>query len=146
MILPLENSLNKGQLLNAIRNISQIAGGTSTSEALRMIRQDGFRRDNHRPGVVKIAIVLTDGLSANEDLTKREAMLTHAAGIQVFAIGIGDGIDSREIKNIASDPDVNYVFRVNDFNSLESIKDLLAIRTCSSKPDGKEELPKDQPS
>jgi collagen type VI alpha len=146
MILPLENSLDKRQLLSKIRNIDHIGGGTTTSEALKMIRQDGFRRDNNRPGVVKIAIVLTDGLSANEDLTRREALLTHAAGIKVFAIGIGDGIDLLEIQNIASNPDDNYVFQVNDFNSLETIKDLLAIKTCSAKPDENKEIPNDQPS
>ncbi|XP_060559248.1 cartilage matrix protein-like [Ruditapes philippinarum] len=145
MILPLENSLDKRQLLSKIRNIDHIGGGTTTSEALKMIRQDGFRRDNNRPGVVKIAIVLTDGLSANEDLTRREALLTHAAGIKVFAIGIGDGIDLLEIQNIASNPDDNYVFQVNDFNSLETIKDLLAIKTCSAKPDENKEIPNDQP-
>ncbi|XP_045215666.2 cartilage matrix protein-like [Mercenaria mercenaria] len=145
LILPLDKTLSKPQLLSKIRNIDHIGGGTNTAEALRMVRQDGFRRDKERPGVAKIAIVLTDGLSANEDLTKREAKLTQMAGIKVFAIGIGDGIDLLEIRNIASNPDDNYVFQVDDFNSLETIKDVLAIKACKEKPNDTPDQPNDQP-
>lgn len=146
MVLALDNSLTKSKLMSKIRNVEHIGGGTNTAEALRMVRQDGFRKDSERPGVAKIAIVLTDGLSINEDLTKREAKLTQLAGIKVFAIGIGHGIDLLEIKNIASNPDDDYVFQVDDFNSLETIKDVLAIKTCKVKPSAEEDKPKDQPS
>lgn len=146
LVLPLDNSLNKKQLMDRISNIDHIGGGTDTAEALRMVRQDGFRKEIRRPGVAQIVIVLTDGLSANEDLTFREAKLTQSADIKIFAIGIGHGVDLIEVKNIASNPDDNFVFQVNDFNSLETIKDVLAIKTCKVAPVDVKDKPNDQPS
>ncbi|KAL4227330.1 Trimeric coiled-coil oligomerization domain of matrilin [Mactra antiquata] len=134
LVLSLDNNWDKASVKNKIRNIKHIGGGTYTSDALRMVRQEAFARGVVRDNVAKIAIVLTDGLSANEELTKKEAELTQAAGINVFAIGIGKGVDLVEIQNIASNPDDNYVFQVGDFNSLETIKETLAIKTCNEKP------------
>lgn len=134
MFLPLNNTLNKQELLDSISKVSHIGGGTNTAAALRLVRQDGFLNDIARAKVPKIAIVLTDGLSANEDLTQREAKLTQLSGISVFAIGIGNGVDLIEIRNIASNPDDNYVFQVDDFNSLDTIKEVLAIKTCDENP------------
>ena len=105
------------------------------------MRETGFSQDIVRPNIPKIAIFLTDGLSRDEKRTAKEANLTHDAGITVFSIGIGDGIDLIEIRRIASDPDDSFVFQVDDFNSLDSIKDALAIKTCSVKPNDVNEKP-----
>lgn len=138
MILELNNGLSRSQLLDHISRIQHMGGGTETSEALRMVRQTGFAPNVARPNVAKIAIVLTDGLSLDAELTAQEARFAHAAGIKVFAIGIGYAADLSEIRNIASDPDENYVFTVNDFSSLTTIHEHLAIKTCKVEPETKQ--------
>ena len=135
MILELNNHLSKSQLLDNISTIQHMGGGTETSEALRLVRQTGFASSVARPNVAKIAIVLTDGLSLDAELTAQEARFAHAAGINVFAIGIGYGADLDEIRTIASNPDEDYVFTVNDFSSLTSIHEHLAVKTCKVQPD-----------
>ena len=99
--------------------------------------------DVARPNVAQIAIVLTDGLSADERQTAKEARIAHKLGIKTFAIGIGSGVDMIEIRNIASDPSDDFVFQVADFGSLDAIKETLAIKTCGVKP--AEQKQRDQP-
>ena len=96
-----------------------------------------------RPNVAKIAIVLTDGLSADERQTAKESRIAQKLGIKTFAIGIGTGVDMIEIRNIASEPSDDYVFQVADFGSLDAIKETLAIKTCGVAP--AEQKQRDQP-
>lgn len=145
MELPLNNNLTKQQILDKLDTIFQAGGGTNTAMALRMVRQQGFDSSVVRPEAAKIAIVLTDGLSADDDMTEREAKLIHELGVTVFAIGIGSGVDKIEIQNIASDPNERHAFQVDDFSSLETIKDLLAIKTCAVKPNNLRDDFKAQP-
>lgn len=134
LVLPLDNKLSKAELLERISQIPHIGGGTDTAEALRLVRQRGFASGVARANVAQIVIVLTDGLSMDADLTAQEARYAHAAGIKVFAIGIGYGADLSEVRNIASNPDNDYVFQVDDFRSLDTIKEVLANKTCAEKP------------
>ena len=129
--------------MQTIEEIRHVGGGTYTADALKMMRMDGFAHNVARSNVARIAVVLTDGLSADERQTAKEARLAQKAGIKVFAIGIGSGVDMIEIRNIASDPSDDYVFQVADFASLDAIKDTLAIKTCGVKP--LEQKQKDQP-
>ena len=142
-ILTLENGLSKTDLKKKVNKIRHVGGGTYTADALRMMRLDGFARGIARPNVARIAIVVTDGLSADERQTAKEARLAHKAGITVFAVGIGNGVDMIEIRNIASDPSDDYMFQVADFASLDAIKETLAIKTCGVKP--LEQKQRDQP-
>ena len=48
----------------------------------------------------------------------------------MFAIGVGKRVDRQELKDIASDPDDDYMFMVDDFNALSSITEMLAAKTC----------------
>lgn len=59
-----------------------------------------------------------------------ESRRAHKAGIYLFAIGIGQFVDTLELNDIASNPDGDFVFQVDDYTALTSIKDLLAIKAC----------------
>lgn len=48
----------------------------------------------------------------------------------MFAIGVGKRVDHQELSDIASDPDDDYMFMVDDFNALSSITEMLAAKTC----------------
>ena len=86
-----------------------------------------------RPGVVKVAVVITDGKSDDRQLTTRHARLLRAAGVHVFAVGVGGQYVLDELHAIASAPSDDYVFTVDNYSALDRIKDLLAMKTCQGK-------------
>ncbi|XP_052101554.1 uncharacterized protein LOC127735434 [Mytilus californianus] len=119
-----------GGLSKAIHNIPYKRGGTHTAAALKYVKNFGFASGTSRQNAAQIVIVLTDGYSRDPESTKHEAKKLHDAGINTFVIGIGDGIDMEELRSIASDPNDKHLFLVDDFNALDSIKDLLVSRAC----------------
>ena len=48
----------------------------------------------------------------------------------MFGIGVGKKIDRKELSDIASDPDEDYMYMVDDYNALNSITEMLAAKTC----------------
>ncbi|XP_050409287.1 collagen alpha-5(VI) chain [Patella vulgata] len=121
---------SKGHIVDRIGKIGYRGGRTNTAEALSFLRTKVFTQDQVRQGVPRIAIVLTDGLSNYPDETVRESKELHLNGITVFVIGIGNQTDTNELKAIASNPDSEYAFHVNNFDALYSVKKTLAVKTC----------------
>ena len=142
----LSYKLRKEDYQQHLNYVNYMGGGTDTATALRRMREEGFLSDAYQTfnnaDVAKIAIVLTDGLSLTPDITAQEAELAHKMGIQIFAIGIGNGVDKVELQEIASKPESNFVLHVDDFGSLQEIKSQLAARSCTVKP--VEPMPNDQ--
>ncbi|KAL3858157.1 hypothetical protein ACJMK2_012763 [Sinanodonta woodiana] len=83
-----------------------------------------------RTGVAKVAIVLTDGQSSNMAKTVYEAFRAKMENIQIFAIGIGSNINSRELRIMASSPPEEFFFEVENYAALDALKQTLAVRTC----------------
>lgn len=135
--IPLGSIATLPELQKAVDNLPYHARGTNTGDAIHFVRKVGFVKGVSRPEVAHIMIVLTDGLSMDSEKTRKESSLAHDAGIYVFAIGIGKGVDTVELSAIASNPDKNFLFHVENFDALSSIRTLLATRTC-------EVLPKDE--
>ena len=104
-------------------------GGTKTGEALMKARE--ILDSGARNGVPHLVVVITDGLSDAPDLTSQEAQHLHDTGTIVFAVGIGTSVDEDELASIASSEE--YVFQVDSFEALYSIRHLLAITACSIK-------------
>jgi len=116
----------KEDIKQAIRNLPYLGEGTYTGTAIRKATQEAF--SSSRQGVSKVAIVITDGQtdkreSVKLDIAVREA---HSANIEMFALGIVNQSDPtqaeflRELNLIASDPDSEHMFQINDFNTLPS--------------------------
>ena len=73
---------------------------------------------------------MTDGLSnVNAEQTIPEADLAKRQDIHIFGVGIGVS-DGWEIEAIASEPAVNNVHLLQDYNDLWSISDTLLGATC----------------
>lgn len=81
-----------------------------------------------RPGITRIAIVLTDGGSYDPNETAKEAKLLKDNGVLVLSIGIGTNINQTELRLIASSP--ADVFQVNNFDILNTIIKQVANVTC----------------
>ena len=117
---------DKDAIVQAINGIRQDRGSTATDKALKTARE-AFNK-NPREGAAKLIIVFTDGESNDPFVTAKQAKLAHHMGINVFAIGIGEGPKMNELRAIASDD--QYVFSVNSFEALQTIKFHLSIKAC----------------
>ena len=122
------------QIVDAIGRIEQTRGETNTAAALHDIRRHFFSvKHSPRDGIVRIAIIVTDGRSDDPLATSREATLLRDSGVHVFAVGVGQDIDMGELHAIASRPAEDYVNTVDNYDALNSIKELLAIKACQGE-------------
>ncbi|XP_048238948.1 collagen alpha-1(XII) chain-like [Haliotis rufescens] len=126
----LKDYQDKESLAKKILNTPFRGGNTKVNEALDYVRDEMFARENGaREEATNIAVILTDGESDDTALTKESASLAKKDGIQIFAIGVGNRVVYSELRNIASEPDS--LFHVGSFQALDSIKEILARRTCA---------------
>ena len=132
-LIQLDNIYSKSALRQKIKNAPYLEGGTRTGATLQYIRKRGFGQERARRHVAHIAILLTDGQSEDMEETIREAKLAHKQGIYLFAVGIGDQIDRQELRTIASTPSEDFMFEIDHFEALSSIKSILTIETCTGK-------------
>ncbi|XP_064630804.1 matrilin-2-like [Lineus longissimus] len=125
-----DHSSNVDVLLG-IQGMGYSGGGTSTAVAIKYARETMFTVANgDRSSAKNIAVVVTDGKSSDPAGTLAESALAHDAGITLFALGIGDAVDTDELKGIASDPDEEYMYRVSSFDVLSSVSDTIVDGTC----------------
>ncbi|XDV45080.1 hypothetical protein PO909_013242, partial [Leuciscus waleckii] len=113
----------------AVNKISQQKGWTNTATAIRRLVNKLFvSNGGARPSASKILVVITDGVSTDSKLTEA-VQLAQAKNITRYAIGVGNAfaIDKaiKELAIIASLPTRNHVFKVNNFDALESIREKL---------------------
>uniref|UniRef100_A0A8C8A371 Collagen, type XXVIII, alpha 2b n=1 Tax=Oryzias sinensis TaxID=183150 RepID=A0A8C8A371_9TELE len=123
----------------AIRSIAYMGEGTYTGTAIRKATQEAFSRS--REGVSKVAIVITDGQTDKREPVKLDVAVreAHAANIEMFALGIVNTSDPtrddflRELNLIASDPDKEHMFLIDDFNTLPTLESKLVSQFCEDE-------------
>ncbi|KAL4656629.1 collagen alpha-1(XXVIII) chain-like, partial [Arapaima gigas] len=131
--------MTKQDIKQAIRKMPYIGEGTYTGPAIRRATQEAFYAA--RNGVRKVAIVITDGQTDKRepvklDIAVREA---HAANIEMYAIGIVNSTDPtqteflRELNLIASDPDSEHMYLIDDFNTLPALESKLVSQLCEDE-------------
>jgi Mg-chelatase subunit ChlD len=83
-------------------------GYTNTVEALRQAKAE-LASARHNPDARRVLVLLTDGLptvsGAADVVTEAEVLAQKltAAGVEIYAIGLGENVDVRFIQNIASE-------------------------------------------
>ncbi|RMC18573.1 hypothetical protein DUI87_04465 [Hirundo rustica rustica] len=139
----LEFGLNKyptrQDVKRAIRKMQYMGEGTYTGTAIRKATQEGFF--GARAGVRKVAIVLTDGQTDKREAVKLDLVVreAHAASIEMYAIGIVNTSDPtqvefvRELNLIASDPDEEHMYLIDDFNTLSALESKLVNQFCEDE-------------
>uniref|UniRef100_A0A3P8TQG1 Collagen alpha-1(XXVIII) chain n=1 Tax=Amphiprion percula TaxID=161767 RepID=A0A3P8TQG1_AMPPE len=129
----------KQDVKQAIRKMPYMGEGTYTGTAIRKATQEAFF--GARSGVRKVAIVITDGQTDKRepvklDIAVREA---HAANIEMYALGIVNSSDPtqaeflRELNLIASDPDSEHMYLIDDFNTLPALESKLVSQFCEDE-------------
>ncbi|CAG5135382.1 unnamed protein product [Candidula unifasciata] len=120
------------EVLAAVRRIPHRAGlYTDTGKAIQYMHEVQLAKGVVRPWAEKISVVITDGNSQQWRLTKKAAEEARNDGIIIFAIGVGEGVRDEELLNIAGDQ--SRVTKVKNYDQLDSIKEILARKTCIEK-------------
>ncbi len=117
---PLHNGIN-----GLVQGGPGLASGTNLVAALNASGPQfatglGDRVDPPYP-VPNLLIVITDGndSAGNSDSDIQNASI--ATGAEVFAVGVGSGIDTDTINAIASDPDIDHAFTAINYVALLGI-------------------------
>lgn len=126
---------NKEDLMDAIRGIKYLSGGTDTASALTYMDQIMFKTaSGNRPGIPDIGVVITDGKSNKPANTELAAIEARYSGIEIFSVGVGSSISVDELNAIASDPDNTHVLTVSEFTKLSAIRDAFKVQACAAIP------------
>lgn len=127
----LYESRNKEELNQKINRIRRVIGDTNTADALNKLRETMFQTEQgSRPGVKRVAIILTDGASSDEAATQVAAKACRDEHIQIFAVGIGHLISLSELMGIASKPTEKFFIRTPNYEALDQIRETVVQRTC----------------
>lgn len=122
------------EVKRAAGNIRYLGGNTKTGDAISFTTNNIFtERTGARPaakGIQKVAILLTDGRS--QDFVLEPSVAAAAAGIRLFAVGIGEAL-KEELEEIAAEPKSAHVFHVTDFDAIDKIRGRLRRRLCESE-------------
>ncbi|KAI9519926.1 hypothetical protein NQZ68_022953 [Dissostichus eleginoides] len=104
---------NKAELLNAIKRVNYWSGGTSTGAAITFAADQLFSKS--KPNKRKIMIVITDGRSYDD--VRAPSLAVHSQGVIAYSIGIAWAAHD-ELEYIATDPDKEHSFFVDEFDNL----------------------------
>uniref|UniRef100_A0A8C1XWQ6 Si:dkey-32n7.4 n=1 Tax=Cyprinus carpio TaxID=7962 RepID=A0A8C1XWQ6_CYPCA len=114
---------------DAVTRIRQQKRMTNTATAIKKLVKELFvSKGGARPSASKILVVITDGESTEQFLNEA-VQQAQKNNIIRYAIGVGNAFNNdeaaKELAIIASLPTNKHVFKVTDFDALESIREQL---------------------
>ncbi|NXE20508.1 VITRN protein, partial [Ardeotis kori] len=116
----------KQDVLSAIKRISYWSGGTSTGAAISYASEQLFSKS--KPNKRKIMILITDGRSYDD--VRVPAMAAHENGVIAYSIGVAWAAQD-ELESIATDPDKDHSFFVDEFDNLYRVVSQLIQNICT---------------
>ena len=120
------------EMIEHVRRLDYLSGGTNTSGALKVMRQEVFVADRgDRPAVRNVGIIITDGESTiAENETIPEARKVKDARIRMFAIGLTNTISEEELTEIASAPTAEHFFNRTEISEVDTLISRLIWSVC----------------
>ncbi|XP_024902704.1 collagen alpha-1(XXVIII) chain [Pteropus alecto] len=127
---------NKDDIKLAVDNMQYLGEGTYTATALHAANN---MLEAARPGVKKVALVITDGQTDSRDEKNLKEVVKNATDInvEIFVIGVVKKNDPnfemfhKEMNLIATDPDSEHVYQFDDFLILQdTLKQRLFKKHC----------------
>ncbi|XP_078397861.1 vitrin isoform X8 [Cetorhinus maximus] len=109
----------------AIKNIRYWSGGTSTGEAISYALKHLFSKS--KPNKRKLMIVITDGRSYDD--VRAPALDAQRNGVIAYAVGIAWAAMD-ELEYIATDPDKDHSFFVDEFDNLYQFVSRIVRNIC----------------
>ncbi|XP_041964015.1 collagen, type XXVIII, alpha 1b [Alosa sapidissima] len=137
VVVNLSQVAPRDHVKSAVRRMIYLGEGTYTGSALRQANEQ-FRAA--RPGVRKIAVVITDGQTDTRDQVKLEDAVreAHLSNIEMFVIGVVNQSDpffgdfKQELNIMATDPDDEHVHLISDFATLPALERQLLKKICET--------------
>ncbi|XP_056152275.1 cochlin [Lampris incognitus] len=115
---------SKESVIDALKRIPYMSGGTATGDAITYTVQNLYRRTG--PGR-NFLIVVTDGQSYDD--VRGPAQAAQRQGITVYSVGVA-WAPLEELKAMASEPRESHTFFTRDFNSLADFTQPLVRGIC----------------
>lgn len=119
-------------VLAHIKAMSYRSGGTRTGLGLEFLLRTHLTAasgSRAADGAAQVVVVLTDGRS--QDDVAEPAQVLRMAGVEMFAVGVQDAVDS-ELREMASQPHDAHVFSVDTFLTLRDIIQDLVVGLCGA--------------
>uniref|UniRef100_A0A8C2IHE1 Collagen alpha-1(XXVIII) chain n=1 Tax=Cyprinus carpio TaxID=7962 RepID=A0A8C2IHE1_CYPCA len=137
VVTSIQERLSRDEVKAAVRRMPYIGEGTYTGSGIRKANEIFHFA---RPGVKKVAVVITDGQTDHRDTVKLEDAVreAHSANITMLAIGVVNQSDpiyddfKQELKSIASPPTEEHVFSIMDFRMLPEVESKLLHEICEN--------------
>ena len=139
VVFNLTDYSTKDTLHDAIRGITYGGGGTAIGRALETLRTEGFVGGRNNFDTPEVAIVVTYGqTNAGIDTSTAADNLRRDRNVNVFAVGVGTGVDTAELAIIASagiESTQDRTQLIDGFidNQLNTLQQLIRARTCFGK-------------
>ena len=135
-IFDLDDSFDKAVISNWIRGAPDYGGSTATGDGILFAANTGFTEaSGARPSnlaIPHIGIVLTDGHSTQGDeYLVNASTVARDLSIELFALGIDDGIDENELLVIAGSQD--RVYRIDTFTNIDDARALITQGSCKGE-------------
>ena len=137
VVFSLTEYQSKESLQDAIRGIKFSGGFTGIGEGLNTLRLEGFNDARNSFDIHEVAIVVTDGITNRGINTSYAAeLLRQERNVNVFAIGVGDGVNDVELTTVASagiESDRNHIYHIDDFGLLMDLQQILGSQACAGE-------------
>ncbi|XP_061443604.1 collagen alpha-6(VI) chain-like [Rhineura floridana] len=122
----------KSEVVNYVKKLPYRGGETYTGAAIDFLRKKVFTKkagSRKHLGVHQLAVVITDGQSL--DNFTRPASKLRRSGVTVYAVGIQNSSESRQLHKIASHPPRKHVANLESFLQLSNIEWKIKKRLCN---------------
>ncbi|XP_009328764.1 PREDICTED: collagen alpha-1(XXVIII) chain-like isoform X2 [Pygoscelis adeliae] len=137
LVSSLKQYTTKEYLKSAVDKMPYLGEGTYTASAIQEAIQ---LFQAARPAVRKVAVVITDGQADTRDKVQLDTVVreAHATNIEIFVIGIIQRTDPhyddflKEMQLIATDPDEEHVYQIDDFMTLSALENKLITKICEN--------------
>ncbi|GAA6217249.1 collagen alpha-1(XXVIII) chain-like isoform X1 [Lates japonicus] len=137
VVVSLRQEATRDEIKSAVRSMTYLGEGTFTGSAIQQASQV-FKAA--RAGVRKVAIIITDGQADKRDSVSLESAVMEAQGsnIEMFVIGVVNESDplyeefKKELSLMASDPDSEHVYLIDEFKTLPALERKLLSRICEN--------------
>ncbi|NWY41991.1 COSA1 protein, partial [Sylvia atricapilla] len=138
LVSSLKQYMGKEYLKSALDKMPYLGEGTCTASAI----QEAIRLfQAARPGVRKVAVVITDGQADTREEVQLDSVVreAHAANVEIFVIGIVKRTNPhfddflKEMQLIATDPDEEHVYQIDDFITLSALENKLITKICENE-------------
>ncbi|NWV84363.1 COSA1 protein, partial [Dasyornis broadbenti] len=138
LVSSLKQYTSKEYLKSAVDKMPYLGEGTYTASA---IQEAIHLFQAARPAVRKVALVITDGQADSRDKVRLDTVVreAHATNIEIFVIGIVQRTDPhyddflKEMQLIATDPDEEHVYQIDDFITLSALENKLITKICENE-------------